>query len=1064
MIYKCKMCGGELDIAGKEHICECPFCGVTQTIPNVEEEKTLQLYNRATFLLKSCEYDKASSIYEKIIADQGEQAEAYWGLCLCKYGIEYVDDPKTGKKIPTCHRALTKSILKDSDYLKTLELADVIAKKLYKEEAEYIDTVQKKILEISKSEEPYDIFICYKETDKAGKRTLDSVLAEEIYDAFTEKGYRVFFSKISLEDKIGQEYEPFIFAALTSAKVMFAIGTKEEYFNAPWVKNEWSRFLKLCDKGEKKYLIPCYKDISPYEMPEEFVNLQAQDLGKLGYLQDLTKGINKLFEKVVSKQKDTFLKNEKDDLIHSTYKELRRMLLFVTDSDHFDQKTYTDKWGVLYTLEDPSNSFEPRKAPLAFACDFLYTNELPDFRYSVTDTAFDSIDDIESIDFKKLEKEEPELYKEIQQFLKDYSEHRDYLEKLKKYQEAIEFKNKATKPDDFIKLYQMFNTLGDFRNSKRQADFYKKKANSIFDSSLTELIYEKLIDRISRFNTKDEKEEILNGFNEIGDYKEAKKYIAAANHKDPVTFEKSISDLQSKKESLISNNSEINNLKDLIDNLNKELDVEVEKAKKILNDKKALLEKEIADIRKEYSDTSQKLLKCGLFAVKEKKLLRDKLGVLETELVKIKRENGRQSQNLESEFNDKNENLKSTYCERIASCEKQINQIIDSISEIKTIDDEIAKNEKELKLARKNEDDSSSLSKLWDSTNINVFYDHEGFKILTIKLGKFPQSKVVAPSLINELKITHPDEKGIYHLHGLEFFEINKNFYFIEPIKWKVLKYSCIDGKYHYLLTTKEVLIRKGPMNPENVVKVPHDDRPWEYFTKEENEYVSLYKYSDIRKWLINDFYAFAFNENEQKVICTALVDNSADSTSDETTIFATGDTEDKVFLLSYRACKKTHLGDDLYKRDNTGFSCMTEEKLAPILEKENSFVDNELIPSFGISTSDVQYIKFDEDRNKNRIYDDSNELCQTDLYSDYAFESKKALPPSSVGDCEFLLRSPDTENLTGYNTCTFGKVNNYGGQYEDGNFEVIDDILPCIILCLSENKNIVKPNKDFDF
>ena len=52
MIYKCKMCGGELDITGKEHICECPFCGVTQTIPNVDEEKTLQLYNRATFLLK----------------------------------------------------------------------------------------------------------------------------------------------------------------------------------------------------------------------------------------------------------------------------------------------------------------------------------------------------------------------------------------------------------------------------------------------------------------------------------------------------------------------------------------------------------------------------------------------------------------------------------------------------------------------------------------------------------------------------------------------------------------------------------------------------------------------------------------------------------------------------------------------------------------------------------------------------------------------------------------------------------------------------------------------------
>ena len=86
---------------------------------------------------------------------------------------------------------------------------------------------------------------------------------------------------------------------------MLAIGTREEYFNAPWVKNEWSRFLKLCNSGEKKYLIPCYKNMSPYEMPEEFVNLQAQDMGKLGYLQDLLKGIDKLITRQTTKSKNT---------------------------------------------------------------------------------------------------------------------------------------------------------------------------------------------------------------------------------------------------------------------------------------------------------------------------------------------------------------------------------------------------------------------------------------------------------------------------------------------------------------------------------------------------------------------------------------------------------------------------------------------------------------------------------------------------------------------------------------------------------------------------------------
>ena len=85
-------------------------------------------------------------------------------------------------------------------------------------------------IEASANEAPYDVFICYKETDFEGKRTLDSVLAMDIYEALTDKGYRVFFSRVSLEDKLGTEYEPFIFAALNSAKIMLVVGTDYEYF------------------------------------------------------------------------------------------------------------------------------------------------------------------------------------------------------------------------------------------------------------------------------------------------------------------------------------------------------------------------------------------------------------------------------------------------------------------------------------------------------------------------------------------------------------------------------------------------------------------------------------------------------------------------------------------------------------------------------------------------------------------------------------------------------------------------------------------------------------------
>lgn len=123
------------------------------------------------------------------------------------------------------------------------------------------------------------------------------MIAQDVYDALTEKGYRVFFSRITLEDKLGTEYEPYIFAALNSAKVMLAFGTDYEYFSAVWVKNEWSRFLKLMEKDKSKHLIPCFKGIDAYDMPKEFAHLQAQDMGKVGAMQDLLRGIEKLMPK-----------------------------------------------------------------------------------------------------------------------------------------------------------------------------------------------------------------------------------------------------------------------------------------------------------------------------------------------------------------------------------------------------------------------------------------------------------------------------------------------------------------------------------------------------------------------------------------------------------------------------------------------------------------------------------------------------------------------------------------------------------------------------------------------
>ncbi len=301
-IIKCKMCGGDLNITEGTSVAECEYCGTKQTVPNVDNEKKVTLFSRANRLRLACEFDKAAGVYENIVSEFPEEAEAYWGLVLCRYGIEYVDDPATGKKVPTCHRSSFESILEDSDFEQACENADSVARRVYRDEAKAIEEIRRGILEVSGKEPPYDIFICYKETDEAGNRTIDSVLAQDVYDALTEKGYRVFFSRITLEDKLGTEYEPYIFAALNSAKVMLVFGTDYEYFNAVWVKNEWSRFLKLMAQDKSKHLIPCYKGVDAYDLPKEFQKLQAQDLGKVGAVQDLLRGIDKLLGRTAAVQ------------------------------------------------------------------------------------------------------------------------------------------------------------------------------------------------------------------------------------------------------------------------------------------------------------------------------------------------------------------------------------------------------------------------------------------------------------------------------------------------------------------------------------------------------------------------------------------------------------------------------------------------------------------------------------------------------------------------------------------------------------------------------------------
>ena len=331
-LLKCKMCGGDIKADANQAYGTCDSCGSTMTLPKVSDERIANLHNRATHYRQQNEFDKALATYENILTENANDAEAHWGVVLSKYGIEYVEDPKSHERIPTCHRVQSDPILSDLDYKAALEnTTDGYTQSLYEQEAKKIAEIQKGILAVSSKAEPYDVFICYKETDATGKRTVDSTIAQDIYYQLDKEGLRVFFASITLEDRLGKEYEPYIFAALNSAKVMLVVGTKQEYINAVWVKNEWSRFASLAKKDREKVIIPCYRDMDAYDLPDELSMFQSQDMSKIGFIQDLVHGIKKIV--AVKEQVPATVIHATPDLSAQTESLLKRAFIVLEDAE-----------------------------------------------------------------------------------------------------------------------------------------------------------------------------------------------------------------------------------------------------------------------------------------------------------------------------------------------------------------------------------------------------------------------------------------------------------------------------------------------------------------------------------------------------------------------------------------------------------------------------------------------------------------------------------------------------------------------------------------------------------
>ena len=314
--FRCLNCYGDrCHEIGNLKICD--YCGSKFSEKRYEfSASEASNLNLAILDRKRGDFDESSSRLETLIDENDNVAEYYYQNLLAKLGVNFVDD--NGDKKITVSRLSDKNVFELKDAKKALELAqDEETREQYKEDFSIIESIRDRYIKIANKCEKYDVFICFKEKSTLDKhaRTEDSKVAREVYDFLKSKNISVFYSPISLNKVIGEDYEPIIYHALYSAKIMFVVSATpdKDYLNSPWVKNEWSRFVSLMtrDNSSNKIIIPILANgVTVDSLPSKLSCKQA--LMYDGHFYDVLE--NSVLKKVLHYNSDRYANdNKKND-------------------------------------------------------------------------------------------------------------------------------------------------------------------------------------------------------------------------------------------------------------------------------------------------------------------------------------------------------------------------------------------------------------------------------------------------------------------------------------------------------------------------------------------------------------------------------------------------------------------------------------------------------------------------------------------------------------------------------------------------------------------------------
>jgi hypothetical protein len=136
------------------------------------------------------------------------------------------------------------------------------------------------------SSDKYDVFISFKAKEN-DQPTRDAQIARELKEFLENYGVRTFYSDQDVRDS---NYSDSIDRALEESKLLFLIGTKKEYLESKWIKEEHNRFFNLKVNPQRFIVTESIIKLPTYLITVQFYKFN--DPGFWDVIRELCKNIN----------------------------------------------------------------------------------------------------------------------------------------------------------------------------------------------------------------------------------------------------------------------------------------------------------------------------------------------------------------------------------------------------------------------------------------------------------------------------------------------------------------------------------------------------------------------------------------------------------------------------------------------------------------------------------------------------------------------------------------------------------------------------------------------------